>query len=168
MARPIILILCDYFPPGYMAGGAPRTVANLVERLGDEFLFRVVTRDRDLGESEPYGDCSIGTWTRRGHAEVLYLPPAGLTPKSLRNIISRTDHDALYLCSFFHPRFNVAPLVLRWLHLIPRRPVILAPHGEFSSEALRLKSEEAPIPAGCIKNRAPPRPSLACVHDEGS
>lgn len=35
-----ILTLADYYLPGYKAGGPIRTLANMVDMLGDEFKFR--------------------------------------------------------------------------------------------------------------------------------
>jgi glycosyltransferase involved in cell wall biosynthesis len=45
----------------------------------------------------------------------------------------------LYLNSFFDPVFAVRPLVARLLGRLPKRPLILAPRGEFSPGALKLK-----------------------------
>ena len=51
--KPTILILVEWFSPGYRAGGPIRSVVNLVEGLKDHFDFKVITTNRDLG-SEPY------------------------------------------------------------------------------------------------------------------
>ncbi len=45
--RPKILIICDYFLPGFESGGAMRTLVNMIDRFSDRFDFRVVTRDHD-------------------------------------------------------------------------------------------------------------------------
>ena len=45
----------------------------------------------------------------------------------MRRIVKATDHNVVYLNSFFSPRFTIQPLVLRRLRLIPRQPVIVAP-----------------------------------------
>ncbi len=139
MHKPVILTSSDYYLPGYRAGGPLRTIANMVEHLGDSLSFRIVTRDRDFGIDTPYADCRPETWIRVGKAEVMYLPPEQLTFRGLRKVINGTDHDALYLNSFFSPVFTIMPLVLRRLGLIRRQPVVLAPRGEFSPGALRLK-----------------------------
>jgi glycosyltransferase involved in cell wall biosynthesis len=55
-------------------------------------------------------------------------------------LVSQTGHDVLYLNSFFDPVFTLKLLLLRKAKLIPDRPVILAPRGEFSEGALRLKA----------------------------
>lgn len=44
--RHTVLALCDYFLPGFRAGGVLRTVANMLALLGSEFRFRIVTRAR--------------------------------------------------------------------------------------------------------------------------
>jgi len=67
------------------------------------------------------------------------LPPRRFNAGCLRRVIHQTEHDVLHLHSFFSPRVTIAPLTLRRLGLIPPRPVIVAPHGEFSPGAIRLK-----------------------------
>jgi glycosyltransferase involved in cell wall biosynthesis len=114
----------------------------MVEHLGEAFRFKVVTRDRDVGDSAPYADYPTHTWARVGRAEVTYLPVKDLGLRGWRRILSGTPHDVLYLCSFFHPRFTIIPLMLLRLGLVPRRPIVVAPHGEFSLGALRLKASK--------------------------
>ncbi len=137
--KPIILSLCDYYLPAYKAGGPPRSVANIVEQLSDEFTFRVVARDRDLGDSAPFPHCQPGTWQTVGKAEVLYLPPERLHLREFHRILGQTEYDVLYLNSFFAFRFAILPLTLRRLGLVPPRPLVLAPRGQFSAGALELK-----------------------------
>lgn len=137
--KPTVLILVDYYLPGYKSGGPVRTIANMVDQLGDEFAFRIVTRDRDLGDAEPYQDIKIDAWNSVGKAQVLYCSPWSLSLAQLRRLIWGTPHDILYLNSFFSPVFTIRPLMLRRLGLLPDRPVLLAPRGEFSPGALQLK-----------------------------
>ena len=42
-----ILVLIDHYLPGDKFGGPVRSVANMVEGLGDFFSFWIVTQDRD-------------------------------------------------------------------------------------------------------------------------
>jgi len=64
--------------PGYKAGGPIRSVANLIDALGDDFEFRVVTSDRDLGEDKAYDGIVKGSWQSVGKANVRYLSPADM------------------------------------------------------------------------------------------
>ena len=52
--RVTVLVFIGYYLPGYKAGGPVRSIANVVETLGDEFEFRIVTSDRDLLDEVPY------------------------------------------------------------------------------------------------------------------
>ncbi len=135
----MVLAATDYYLPGYKGGGGPRTLINMVDHLRDELRFKVLTSDRDFGNVKPYPQAAMGSWQRVGGAEVFYLSPQDLSLRSLRALISGTKHDVLYLNSFFSPNFTFKPLLLMRLGLIPKLPTILAPRGEFSPDALRLK-----------------------------
>jgi len=138
--RPIILTLSDYYLPGYRAGGPIRTLAGILEHLADEFLFKVITRDRDLGETEGFPQVTVNVWQTAGAAQIMYVPPSRAAMWQLRRLISSTEHDALYINSCFSLPFGIGPLLLRRCRLIPRRPVIIAPRGELASGALALNS----------------------------
>ncbi len=135
-----ILVLLTLYLPGYRAGGPIRTIANLVEHLGDEFDFRILTTDRDIGDTKPYQGIISGSWNPVGKAMVYYLSPAEQTLGRFRHFIRETEHDVLYLNSFFDPLFALFPLVLRRLGQIPVNPTVIAPRGQFAPAALALKS----------------------------
>ncbi len=135
-----MLVLCDYYLPGYKAGGPIQTISNLVERLGDDYRFRIITLDRDLGDTSPYPNVETGRWMTVGKADVRYLSPRELTLGGLRRVMSSTEHDVVSINSFLSPRIAVRPLLLRRLGMLPKRPVIVAPRGELSAGALALKS----------------------------
>lgn len=136
--RPIIATILGYYLPGFKAGGPIRTITNLVECLGDEFDFRILTRDRDLGDSEPYPGMSYRAWIQVGKAQVMYLAPGHLRFWAWRNLFDLINYDLLYLNSFFSP-LTIKTLMWRRLHKIPCKPTIIAPRGEFSPGALRMR-----------------------------
>ncbi|MDI7268630.1 MAG: glycosyltransferase, partial [Myxococcota bacterium] len=137
--RPNVLLLLAYYFPGYKAGGPARSISNMVQMLGGEFEFRIVTSDRDLGDGRPYLGVVAGRWTPVDKAWVLYLPPGARSLPMYINVLRNTPHDILYLNSFFARRYSMLPVVLRRLGLIPRLPLLLAPRGEFSPGALQIK-----------------------------
>ena len=139
MPRPIILTFVAYYLPGYRSGGPVRTIANMVEQLGDELDFRIVTADRDALSTEPYPHVDIDDWNTVGKAQVYYASPGHRSVVDFARLCSRTPHDVLYLNSFFSPGFTIYPLLARRLGLMPKRPTVVAPRGEFSSGALALK-----------------------------
>ena len=140
MSKPTILTFVGYYLPGYKGGGPIRTLANVVDRLGDEFQFKIITADRDFGDEKPYPKIDVNGWNRIGKADVFYMSPTRRSLKDSRKLLCSTEYDILYLNSFFSPHFTIKPLLLRRLRLISDRPIIIAPRGEFSPGALGLKS----------------------------
>lgn len=135
-----ILVFVDFYLPGFKAGGPIRTLANMADRLGDEFSFKIITKDRDFGDDSPYPGIVPDSWLAVGNANVFYLSPGRLSLLSLCRLIRETEPDVIYLNSFFSPYFTIRTLLLRRFGLIPRKPVLIAPRGEFSPGALGLKS----------------------------
>jgi glycosyltransferase involved in cell wall biosynthesis len=135
-----ILVLTGCYLPGYKAGGPIRSISGMVESLGDEFDFRVITLDRDLDETEPYAGIASGMWIPVGKAQVMYLSPQQARLSSLRRLIRETPHDIIYLGGGFDSTFVLRALLLRRLGLVPMSSVMLGPQGVFSQGALRIKS----------------------------
>ncbi len=135
-----ILTFVSWYQPGYKAGGPLKSISNLVASLGEEFKFRIVTSDRDIGDNVSYPGITPGRWYAVGNADVCYLSPTMQRISWIAKIMRETPHDMIYLNSFFNPRFSIMPLLAQRLHLAPRRTTILAPRGEFSVGALALKA----------------------------
>ena len=137
--RPTVLILVEYYTPAYKAGGPIRTISNMVDRIGEDVSFKIITKDRDFEDTRSFANAVVNKWHTVGNAQVLYLSPDRMTISSLRGVLNATEHDVLYINSFFNILLSICPMLLRKLRLIPRRPVVLAPRGEFSPGALNLK-----------------------------
>ncbi|MEO8126893.1 MAG: glycosyltransferase family 4 protein [Bryobacteraceae bacterium] len=135
-----VLVLADYYVPGYKAGGPLRSIYNMIEALGSEFRFRVMTRDRDLGDSEPYPQVRYGQWVRNGKGDILYLEPGLRGIWRLVRELLHSNADLIYLNSFFSRKFSILPSLLWFSGLVKGVPMLLAPRGEFSLGALELKS----------------------------
>jgi len=89
----------------------------MLDRLGDEFEFKIVTADRDLDDTKPYPGIKVDDWNRVGKANVFYM---SLNKRSLRNfkrLLCSTEYDILYINSFFSPHFTIKSLLLRRLRL---------------------------------------------------
>ncbi|MBN1919612.1 MAG: glycosyltransferase [Anaerolineae bacterium] len=132
-----ILVVTNHYLPGYKAGGPIRTLASVTDALGDEFEFLVLTSDRDLS-GPPYSSIQPGVWQRVGKAQVLYLRSTERRWACWKRRLNALDFDVIYLNSCFS-RLTIRTLALRWLKLIPSKPIVLAPRGEFSPGALGLK-----------------------------
>ena len=133
-----VLILVRYYLPGDKSGGPVRSLANLVQRLGDEFEFRILTLDRDAFDNEPFPGVTPGGWCAVGKAMVSRLAPGVRAPWRIASAIRATPHDLLYVNSFFDPIFSLFPLLMRLFGCFST-PLLIAPRGELSRGALAVK-----------------------------
>lgn len=131
-----ILTFTGYYLPSYKAGGPVKTIENMVENLSDDFEFYIITRDRDIGEHRSFKNVILDEWNQVGNAKVFYLNPENINKDSFNKLFELIQPDVIYLNSFFDPIFTILPLRLNktW-----NKKIVLAPRGEFSSAALRLK-----------------------------
>jgi len=137
--KKIVLIFIGTYIPGYKAGGPIQSIKNLVDCLSNEFEFKIITSDRDFGDNKAYNKIKQGIWNKVGQAKVYYLMPNEYSLLKLREILNLSIYDICYLNSFFSPIFTIKPLILRRFGLIKKVPLIIAPRGEFSEGALKLK-----------------------------
>lgn len=131
-----ISICADYFEPGFLGGGCLRAVSHLVRSFSGEFALQVLTRDRDLGAPEPYGEEERSTVVRDLGCEIHYLPPGAAAFPAMRKAIEGFKPDVLYLNSAFSPAFTLWPL-LAYRHRA--KGILLAPRGELLYGALATK-----------------------------
>jgi glycosyltransferase involved in cell wall biosynthesis len=138
-AKPVVLTFARYYLPGYKAGGPIRSIKSIVQRLSQSFEFRIVALDRDLGGHSPYPGVQQHRWLPLGDGFVRYVSPETFGFAEIADIVGSTPHDLIYLNSFFDPLFTQCVLVNHRLGRLAGRPIVLAPRGEFSEEAVRLK-----------------------------
>jgi glycosyltransferase involved in cell wall biosynthesis len=114
----------------------------LVEALGDEFDFYVVTRDRDSGMSAPYREAGHGDWIAIGKGRVRYLEESQISVRQIVGIFDEIIPEVVILNSFFDPIFTHRVLFARRLGKTGDARFLLAPRGEFSPGALGLKGKK--------------------------
>ncbi|WP_417448475.1 glycosyltransferase family 4 protein [Idiomarina abyssalis] len=133
----IILAFTEFYFPGYKGGGPIKTIKNFFDQAGDDITFRLITSDRDLGDTNPYASINCGAWNYLDKASVFYVEPGIIGYVQIFRQLRNKDYDVVYLNSFFSPRFSFFPLLLaKALH----QKVVLGPRGEFSAGALSLKA----------------------------
>ncbi|MBD9663186.1 glycosyltransferase [Variovorax sp. VRV01] len=131
-------MIAGFYLPGFKGGGPIRTIANIVDHLGEEVDFSVITGDRDLGDLTPYSDVLVNDWNKVGSARVFYLPAGLASIWSLIRLFLQFEGAYIYLNSFFSFRFSIFPILL-WRLLKGKRRVLIAPRGEFSEGALAIR-----------------------------
>ena len=137
-----VLILSDWYLPGYRAGGPIRTIANLVSNLGDKVEFSIITRDRDDGMQTKYPDVQAEFWSKLGKSKVYYVDRKKLTLGYWRRLLNSRNYDVLYLNSLFSADFALKPVLLARLGLLKNSNIILAPRGELGAGALSIKKNK--------------------------
>lgn len=138
-SRRRVLVFIPNYLPGFKSGGILRTLVNTVDWLGDDHEFWIVTRDRDLGETQPYDGIDLNNWQLVDGAMVRYLAPHAINTRAIAALVAETPHDVLHLNSFFDPVFTMKVLMARWRGWLPRVPMLLSPRGEFVYGPLHLK-----------------------------
>ena len=88
-----ILVLIDYYLPGYKAGGPIRTLTNMVDSLQDEYEFLVVTRDRDLGDKQAYPNVKTNVWVNADATSIYYISKEHWGIRSIFSILNNTNYD---------------------------------------------------------------------------
>lgn len=134
-----ILLLTDWYYPGFKAGGPIQSCRNLVSALKDELDLFVFTSDRDLGEVAPYPNTPTDQWTEISPGEmVYYISPGKKFKSTLLEQINQINPDFIYLNSMFSFRYTIIPL---WIHLRNKSfaKIVLAPRGMLHSGALQYK-----------------------------
>jgi len=134
-----LLLLTDFFPPGYRSGGPARSCYNLALGLSDEVQVRVITRDTDLGERASYSDIEPYTWINLvGKAYVYYCSRQEQGIRAMYRKLRQSGKSVFYLNSMFSVPFTIYPLLFHWLGWIKGR-MVLAPRGMLKPSALQFK-----------------------------
>ncbi len=134
-----ILVLIGSYLPGFKVGGPIRSIAALVDTLKDEYDFKIICGDRDLGDKEPFENEPVGRWYPYGSAQVLRIPRGARGAWMLIRALRVDSFDILYISGILSRTYSMLPLLCRRINLLPKRPVVLAPRGELSIGALGLK-----------------------------
>lgn len=133
-----ILVLIDWYLPGYKAGGPIVSVSNLIKALKLKFDFSIITRNTDYCDSIPYENIESDTWIV-GNDELrsYYFSTSKLNIISLIKVLKNEKFDYLYINSLYSKYFTIVPL------LFLKRSnykIILAPRGMLSEGAKNIKS----------------------------
>ena len=130
-----ILLLCDYYAPGFRAGGPITTLSNLIARMSSNYDFYIITRDRDLLSSKPY-DIMLNEWVKYSDSHRYYISQIHISFAKLKKLIQEVAPRIIYLNSLFSYNFSIKILILKKLNLIYNCNILLSPRGELKESAL--------------------------------
>ena len=135
--KPKILILIDWFTPGFKAGGPIKSVTNIVNSLHKTYDFYIVTSDRDINETLPYKKVQLNRWIKKENYNIIYLSPEERSDW-LKNNLAKKEYDAYYFNSLFSKNFTLQPL-LKLIKLNLDYKATIAPRGMLGEGALAIK-----------------------------
>jgi len=136
--KPVVLVLMGAFWPGSDSAGPNQSLRGFCTALADAFDFRIVARDRPFGA--PSRTAPVEPWTDLGFTRISYLEGRRFGAAGLGGLLRETPHDVLMMNGFFDREFTLPTLLMRRAGLVPTRPALLSPRGEFGGGALSLKA----------------------------
>ncbi len=133
-----ILLVIDWFLPGFKAGGQIVSCYSLIKRLHVFYDFDVFTSDRDMGDTAPYNSVKLNEWVNHPDGFRIFYASSQSTQSKFKEVLNENSYDIVYLNSFFSVKFTILPLIyLR--NTNKNTSVILAPRGMLGEGALKLK-----------------------------
>jgi glycosyltransferase involved in cell wall biosynthesis len=143
MRKPQVLVFIDWYAPYFKAGGPVRSLVNLVEHLGAQVQFHVVTGDRDYMATTNEAGVPIDRWTTAEAGERVYhASPAGRSWAVWRRLIESGEWDVVYINGLYSLWSTIVPL---WL---------LRGSGVRRIVAVRGMLAKGPMRQGGLKKRA--------------
>lgn len=135
-----VLIFIDWFFPGDKAGGPIRSCANLMDHLGNDFDFSVVTRDTDYTETKSYSGITSDAWNILPDGKrVYYISANQLNKETISKLLSEEKYDVVYLNGIWSQAFTAWPMKqLKKLKF--KGKVIVAARGMLAPSALAIKA----------------------------
>ena len=131
-----ILIFCDYFYPGFKAGGPITTLKSTISQLSSDYSFNVVTRNNDYQSFEEYPDTDPDTWCQTPYGEVYYSTSYLMGAWKILGIIKHVKPDIIYLNSLFSVKYSFMILLVLKFVLRSKIKIVLCPRGELNQSAL--------------------------------
>jgi len=150
MSKPVVLVPSGYYYPG-RARGPIRSIIGLVENLGEDFDFKIIAANHNLGDTTPFESTVPDTWQKVGNADVMYVSNPRLMNRTIFNALEKMHYDVLYLNSFFSLRNSILPLLWMRLGRVPRKPVVIAPRGELFPKMLQIRKLKKTLFSHCAR-----------------
>ena len=129
-----LFITNDAYLPGFRFGGPVRSLANLVDWLGERYEIHIFTKDRDLGDKVGYPGLSANKWLSCGEVQIFYASPDQHKPERALKEMKRIQPDVVYLNGLWEAMTR-GLLKAR----LPRVRYVIAPRGALGAGALAIK-----------------------------
>src|ERR1039457_485320 len=135
-----ILVLTDWYSPGFRAGGPIRSLVNFTQAMKDAYDINILTTNMDFGESTPYPNIDPDKWIQLDeHVHVNYLNQNNLSIGMIYRVLKKNEPGILYLNSMYSVYFSIVPMLLASITRLNYK-IILSPRGMLQKGALAHKS----------------------------
>lgn len=133
-----ILILTDWYVPGYKAGGPIQSVYNLANLLSRHMKVKVLCGNMDLNSDTAYPEIQANTWTVLGeNHEVFYLDLQKPALKLIKQIIKENKSNILYINGLYSFKFSLFPALLALYFNVSK--TFISVRGMLHASALSVK-----------------------------
>lgn len=133
-----VLSFIDWYLPGYKAGGTLKAFANQVAHFENDYKFKIITRNTDYCETEPYTNVEADKWNKLAeNVEVYYVSAPNVNYKNFKRLVSETSFDAVYIHGIYSMWFSILPIYLAKKKKAKR--IVVAVHGMFGKHAISVK-----------------------------
>lgn len=156
MPKKKILVLYEYFYPGFKAGGPIQSLVNMVLAMHHRYEFYVATTAYDLQTAIPYQNVVCNKWVEVQFVpntlpvKVWYSSHVKPSYKELLQTIQTSGCTTIYINGFYTNYF-LFPLLYLKFRKLKNIDCIVAPRGMLTKGALSVKSFQKKIYFSVIK-----------------
>lgn len=132
-----ILILAEYFYPGYKFGGPQQSIYNFCNYFNQKYEIFVYTRSYDYQSNKNYSSVTTDEWISHNNFKIYYSSKNNSQYKSIKYIIDKIEPDFIYLNSLYADFTRIIFLINFTRKL--KQKIVIAPRGELHEGAIKLK-----------------------------
>lgn len=140
--RKAILIVYDYFYPGYRAGGPIQSLTNLIVSLHEKFAISVFTSAYDLDQDVPYSSVKLNQWNKvsiPGAVTTIvnvFYAAKNYSKSDVVKLVTEKKFSIIYLNGIYSTTF--------FLHILKAQKtingkIVVCPRGMLQKGALSVK-----------------------------
>ncbi len=136
-----VLSFIDWYLPGYRAGGTLKAFANQVSHFNKDYAFKIITRNNDYMETEPYDNVISDQWNRVDvNTEVFYTSSQNINFGYLNRLVGDTEFDTVYIHGVYSLWFSIFSIY--WAKKFKAKKIVISAHGMFGNHAFSVKSHK--------------------------
>jgi len=154
LAKKTVLVLYEFFYPGYKAGGPVQSLVNMISTIGNEYNCKVITTAYDLNTTTAYPGININQWNTMDiegvQVDVWYGGTRNISSDTMLKLIREIQPQSIFINGLYTKYFSL-PLQFKKKGLLPNTEIIVSPRGMLQAGALAGKKWKKKIYLGLFK-----------------